>query len=126
MKRACGYTRVRVVPASAGVRALPGLLVVPREARAESVHSCGCVVEASCSPADDDSDDERDEPGTDVEEPAGHRRSAVPVSVDDGGLELKFSLYRGIGGGGTAPFTRGAVTLTFEGGAGVRGPLPAG
>ena len=126
MKRACGYRRVRVVTASAVVLAVPGLLVVPREARAESVHSCGCVVEASCSPADDDSDDERDEPGTDVEEPAGHRRSAVPVSVDDGGLELKFSLYRGIGGGVTASFTRDAVTLTFEGGAGVGGSFSAG
>lgn len=126
MKRACGYRRVRIVTASAVVLAVPGLLVVPREARAESVHSCGCVVEASCPPADDDSDDERDEPGTDVEEPAGHRRSAVPVAVDDGGLELKFSLYRGIGGGVTASFTRDAVTLTFEGGAGVGGSFSAG
>jgi len=112
--------------ASAVALAVPGLLVVPREVRGESARSCGCVVEASCPPADDGSGGERDEPESDREAPAEHRHSAVAISVDDGGLALKFSLYRGLGGGVTASLTRDALALSFEGGAGVGGSFSTG
>ncbi|TDE19460.1 hypothetical protein [Actinomadura sp. 6K520] len=121
---------------SAMILAAPAMLIVPK-ARPNSGRACGCVVDVSCAP--------RESSGTgplplNAPYSAGRaaatrhsgenantgRDSAVSIPVDDAGLALKLSLYRGLGGGATGSFTRDALALTFEGGAGVGGSFSVG
>ncbi|TDC58860.1 hypothetical protein E1200_32850, partial [Actinomadura sp. GC306] len=132
MKRACGDRRVRIILVCAMVLAAPAMLIVPK-ARTNLARACGCAVDASCASRDLSSgaplplnaagQAAARRPGEDAR---ADDDSAVPIPVDDAGLDLKASLYRGVGGGVTGSFTRDALALTFEGGAGIGGSFSVG
>ncbi|TDB96480.1 hypothetical protein [Actinomadura sp. 7K534] len=121
---------------TAMVLAAPAMLIVPK-VRTDLVRACGCVVDVSC--ASRDFSGEGPLPGNApysaaraaLRRQSGDnsdtgRDSVVSIPVDDAGLDLKFSFYRGIGGGVTSTLTRDAMALTFEGGAGVGGSFSVG
>lgn len=115
---------------SAVVLAAAELLSVPT-ARAESVFACGCVAEPPCS-SPESSDEPQEKTPPSAERAAGRSGEKVDLAWHDlsspsmDGVALKLSFYRGVGGGLTGSFTREALTLTFEGGAGVGGSFSVG
>ncbi|HEY8481437.1 MAG TPA: hypothetical protein VIL71_16565 [Spirillospora sp.] len=107
-------------------------LLFVQTVRADSVSVCGCAAGSSCSSPKP--------PGEKTEEVASSGSSPSPrehsggsadlsrhaISLPMDGVAVKISYYRGLGGGVTGSFTRDAVTLTVEGGAGVGGSFSVG
>lgn len=112
-------------------------MVIVLGQRTDLVRACGCAVDPSCSPMASSGGG----PLPDGAPPSGGRapsqsrseeindpdqNRAISIPLDHGGVAVKFSLYRGLGGGVTSSITRDGLALTFEGGAGVGGSFSVG
>ncbi len=136
MKRAWSDRRIRIGTVSAVVLTASAMSIVPA-GRTGPVRGCVCHIARSCAsmaPRGGAAVPAAVPPPRHLVPREGHpvqnaalvQRQAISLPGHGDGLVLKFSLYRGIGGGVTSSFTRDGLAFTFESGAGVGGSFSVG
>jgi hypothetical protein len=136
MKRAWSDGRVRIGTVSAVVLAASAMSIVPA-VRTGPAGGCTCHIGRSCasmSPqggmavaaAAPPPGERAAREGHSSHHAAAVQRQAISLPGHGDGIVLKFSLYRGLGGGVTSSFTKDGLAFTLESGAGVGGSFSVG